>query len=106
MLVLFNTTYMLCYLRNVEGYVKRTIEYRRYQKYLHEVRLKKISRYCGYPGIYEFCSGHYRSARSRRAGNLSQYLKRVANKKVRRSYVNVSKRGSYKNVYDYWWELV
>lgn len=39
-------------------------------------------------------------------GKASMYLKRQASKKVRRKTEEIKKGGSYRKVFDFWWELL
>ena len=38
-------------------------------------------------------------------GKRSKYLKKLSNKKVRRYNGEISGKGGYKKLFDYWWEL-
>lgn len=85
--------------------IHKTMMYRRKQERLHKKKLKKIADYCGYPGVWEFKPNCFRSVRSKRAGNASQVLKKIANKKVRHSNLCFRQKSSYKKAFDYWWKL-
>ena len=80
----------------------KTYHYRRMQDRKHKRKLKDIASYCGYPGVMEK-NGYYISCGR---GKVSKYLKNLGNRKLRRENANaVHSGGSYKKVFDYWWEL-
>ena len=81
--------------------IHKDMRYRRMQERAHKMKLREISKYCGYPGVWEH-NGYYKMGR----GSISKYLKRLSNKKVRRTPVEITlRRGDYRRVFDYWWEL-
>ena len=71
-------------------------------------RLKKLyadTKYSYSAGVYyDDDKGRYVKYTPRRKSGYTKFLRRVANRKVRKNK-DYFKRGLYRKVYDYWWEL-
>lgn len=81
--------------------IHKTIPYRRMQEIRHKKKLANQHNRCSALGV-SFVNGHYvNSGRGKR----SAYIKRVSNKKVRRSQ-GLFQNSEYRRLYDYWWEMI
>lgn len=70
---------------------------------LHDKRSQGIASFCGLFGPY-FDQKKGRVVNKGR-GKCSKYLKKVANKKVRKTNLGTDP-SSYRKAYDYWWEII
>ena len=90
-------------------------QYRRIQRVRHDDRLLFLIQHSGYAPNIGYIIGDYEEKTTlfhsslhikyMKSSSRQQYLKRKANRKVRK-YCGLSGKGNrYRKVFDYWWEL-
>lgn len=83
--------------------MSRTSEYRRFQDYLHNIRLRNIMNSSSSVWWNDYCNPRY----LKRYYYGNAYFKRVSNKKIRNANrtERVPKGNFSHKYYDYWWQI-
>lgn len=90
-------------------------QYRRMQRVRHLDHLLFLIQHSGYAPYIGYIMGDYEGLRTllhsglhiqyMKSSNRQQYLKRKANRKVRKYHGLPKKGNQYRKVFDYWWTL-